>query len=236
MLFIKVYKVLIKYLLKCLITPICITIGVVLVVFVLFNSKISLVYAYTNMLVFYEPESDENLYNQAITPIVTLNPIEEGKEPTEVEIKYPEFGVKFAELTIEDLDYKNGSVFNCDDYAQLKFGWGRSFFSRYPGEGGKIVLAGHLVIYRRLINIRIGIEIVLKTTYGTYKYKVTETNIVDPINNTVMQTDDSKERLILYICLPAEELGKETKRFVVTSELTKGPKGINIPFEDTNGG
>lgn len=182
------------------------------------------------MIVFYEPEIDESLYNQTLTPIVTIN--ETVKEPTEVEIKYPEYGVKFAELTIADLDFKNGSVFNCDDYSQLKFGWGRSFLSRYPGEGGKIVLAGHLVIYRRLLYIKIGTEIVFKTTYGTFTYKVTETSIVDPVNNSVLQTDDSKERLILYICYPVAELGKETTRFIVTSDLVKGPIVKNIPFKD----
>ncbi len=208
--------------------PILLTIGVILIVLVLFSSKLSIINAAINMLIFVEEKTDQQLYEQILIPIVN----NEEEEPTETDIIYPEYGVKFAQLTIQNVNIVDAPIFNCDDYSQLKYGWGRSLFSRYPGEGGKIIMAGHLVYYRRLIYIKIGSEVKVKTPYGSFYYKVNNTKIVDKADTTTMLSDDSKEQLVLYICYPNGELGTETTRFIVTCDYVRGPFVKNIPFKD----
>lgn len=213
------------YFLKCLITPLLISFGVVLFVYVLFYPQISFASSVANMLSSYEPLTEKSIYNQVATPIV-------GTNAPEVEIKYPAFADKFAELSIERLGVKSVPVFNCDDYQQLNYGYGRSNFSRFPGEGGKIVLAGHLVNNKPLYSAKIGDEIVLKTNYGTFRYDVTKIYVVNEKDTTVMEPDDSKEQLVIYTCYPMYKIGHYSERLVVTSILKSGPIVKNIPFKD----
>ena len=212
------------YLVKCLITPLIMSVGVVLFVYVLFYHQVSFVNSAFNILISENPQSDQSIYNQVMTPII-------GIDAPVVEIKYPQYGDKFAELSIDSLKMKSVPVFNCDDYLQLGYGWGRSFYSRYPGEGGKILLAGHLYTNSALYNIKIGSEIVLKTTYGTFRYSVTQTKVVNESDSSVMAPDDTKEQLVMYTCYPYFVIGHHTQRFVVISSLKSGPIVKNIPFK-----
>ncbi len=193
--------------------------------YVLFHSQITLLMNASDRLTF-AGESEEDIYNQAIQPI-----IEKTEQLVDMEnFNYPLYGDKFAELSIGSLSKNNEPVLNCDDYSQLKYGWGRAYATRYPGEGGKIVMAGHSYKNKNLTDIKIGAEITLKTTYGTFTYRVTETKIIKATDATIMKADDSKEQLVLYTCYPANQIGTD-KRFVIFSELVKGPKLINIPFQ-----
>jgi LPXTG-site transpeptidase (sortase) family protein len=224
MFLIKLFKGLKFYIVNCLITPMLISLGVVLVVCLLFYSRLSFFNTAINRLIAYQPSDTVDLINQSNTAIISST-------AHEVDIIYPEYGKKFAEISIESIGMINISVFNSDDYTQLNYGWGRSFFSRYPGEGGKIVLAGHLYKYRMLYNIKIGDEIVLKTAYGIFRYKVKATKIINEKDPSVMEPDDTKEQLYMYVCYPMYQIGKSTERFVVISELSSGPMVKNIPFK-----
>lgn len=221
----KIFNLIKLYILQCLITPMLISLGVVLAVYVFFHFKINLVYSVFNMLVYAEPQKEEEIYKQAMTAII-------GNTAPEVEITYPQYGDKFAELTIESLNKKDEAVFNCDDYSQLKYGWGHSLFTRYPGEGGKIVLAGHSMANKNLYDIKIGVEIALKTNYGTFRYNVTQKELVDKDDQSIMKADDSKEQLLLYSCYPLNTVGAKSQRLIVFSELVSGPVVKNIPFKD----
>jgi sortase A len=221
----KILKCIQFYIINCLITPMLLSLGVVLIVCLLFYPKLSFLNMAINRLIAYQPANVEDLMKQSSTAIISST-------SAEVDIIYPQYGDKFAEVSIESLGFKNISVFNSDDYTQLNYGWGRSFFSRYPGEGGKVVLAGHLYKYRALYNVKIGDEIVLKTAYGIFRYHVTGTMIVKEKDENVMRPDDSKEQLFMYVCYPMYQIGKSTERFVVTSDLTSGPVVKNIPFQN----
>lgn len=225
MLFIKILKGFKFYIINCLITPMLLSLGVVLVVCLLFYSRLSFFNTAINRLIAYQPADAVDLIQQSNTAII-------ASTAPEVEITYPQYGDKFAEVSIDSLGFKNISVFNSDDYNQLNYGWGHSFFSRYPGEGGKIVLAGHLYKYRALYNIKIGDEVVLKTKYGIFRYHVTGTKVINEKDPSVMQPDDTKEQLYMYVCYPMYQIGKSTERFVVISELTSGPVVKNIPFQN----
>lgn len=225
MFLIKILKGIKFYIINCLITPMLLSLGVVLIVCLLFYSKLSFFNGAINKLIAYQPVNEQSIIEQASKAII-------ASTAAEVEITYPKFGDKFAEVSIESVGIKNITVFNCDDYAQLNYGWGHSLLTRYPGEGGKVVLAGHLYKYRMLYNVKIGDEIVLKTTYGTFRYRITGTKVVKENDDSVIRPDDTKEQLFMYVCYPMYQIGKSTERFVVMSELTSGPIVKNIPFKD----
>lgn len=213
------------YIFKCLITPLFISFGVVLFVYVVFFNQLSFANSVVNMLTSYEPQTDKSIYNQTMTAIV-------GNTAAEVDIIYPLYGDKFAELSIESIKKKSVPVFNSDDYLHLSYGWGRSSFSKYPGEGGKIIMAGHIMTNADIYDVKIGDEIVLKTHYGTFRYSVTSLTIVKDTDLTIMKPDNSKEQLVMYTCYPLHKLGHLTQRLVITSILKSGPVVKNILFKD----
>lgn len=225
MVFRKFFSGLKQYLFKCLIAPLFITFGVILFVCVIFFNQLSFANNVMNLLTSYDPQTEESVYNQVMTSIV------ENVAP-EVEIVYLPYGDKFAELTIESIGVKDVPVFNCDDYDRLKYGWGKSNYARYPGEGGKVVLAGHKANNTALYNLKAGAEIVLKTNYGTFRYTVTGTSVVSETDSSVLAPDDTKEQLLLYTCYPLYKIGHHTERLLITADLKSGPIVKNTPFKN----
>ena len=221
----KVFCALKLYFIKCLIAPLYITFGVILFICVLFYNQISLAYNVFNLLGSYDPVTDQSIYEQAMTAIV------ENAAP-EVDIVYLPYGDKFAELTIESVNIKDVTVFNCDDYSHLNHGYGRSNYARYPGEGGKTVLSGHLKTNAALYDVEVGAEIIIKTVYGTFRYTVTDISVVLETDSTILAPDDTKEQLLLYTCYPKRRVGHHYQRLLITSILKSGPVVKNIPFKD----
>ena len=200
------------------------SLGVILSVYVLFFGQINFVYSVINMLIFAEPVSDAQIYSQVITPIRDNN-------NKVVDIVYPQYGDKFAELSIAALKKDGEAVFNCDDFAQLKYGWGKSAFARFPGEGGKIVFAGHSFLNKSLFGIKVGTTVSLKTAYGTFHYKVVKKKVVAETDPSVLEVDDSHEQLLLYVCYPLYSVSRMTQRLVIYCDFVSGPTVQNIPFK-----
>ena len=215
-----------EYLKNCLATPALIALGVALAIYVFFYPQITFVADAAGMMTVQQGDTDEDILREASKPIATPN-----DEVTT--IKYPKYAEKFAEMTIESIGTKDAPIFNCDDYAQMKFGWGRSFYSRYPGEGGKIVMAGHSTKNRNLYDIKVGSEIEIRTEYGRFIYRVTKTKVENPMDTTILKPDDSHEELVMYVCYPLNAVCVNKKRFVVYSELISGPTVTGIPFQDS---
>ena len=116
---------------------------------------------------------------------------------------YPTYGEIFATIEIKK---------NIGHYAG----------SYFPGEGGSIVLAAHnsQAHFGKLPDLKIGSKIIIKTSYGTYTYKVTTGQIIKATDlEKNMDIKDDKETLLMYTCYPVSIYGFKDKRYVITASL-----------------
>jgi sortase A len=109
------------------------------------------------------------------------------------------------------------------DEKDLRLGPGHLEGTAFPGEKGNCVIAGHRdTQFRVLKDIRKGDEIVLRTSVGESRYRVTGYDIVKPTDTrSLMNTPDGE--LNLVTCYPFYYLGHAPKRFIVHAELV-GPE------------
>jgi sortase A len=136
-------------------------------------------------------------------------------------ITFPSFGDKFGEIIIDKASI-NVPVFHGDREEQLLKGVGHYNGSRFPGEGGNIVMAGHRnSVFKGLKDVAKGDIITLNTTYGKYEYKISEIKIIKGNDNSIVQPLDS-EKLTLYTCYPFNYVGNAPNRYVVIADLVSG--------------
>jgi sortase A len=84
-----------------------------------------------------------------------------------------------------------------------------------PGEAGNVGLAGHRdTFFRRLRDIQPDDEIRLVTPEGTYVYRVSRTNVVEPRDTWVLDPTPTPA-LTLVTCYPFTYIGSAPQRFIV---------------------
>lgn len=129
---------------------------------------------------------------------------------------YPEYGSRYGNIKIESLDISLPLYYG-DKLSILKNGIGQSSGSYFPGEGGSIICMGHntKAFLYKLPQIKKGAIIEVETTYGTFRYKVDKTKIVNMYNVDELPIQKEEEILMLYTCYPVNGLGHKTDRFVV---------------------
>ena len=130
--------------------------------------------------------------------------------------KNPEYGRRCGNIKREALGI-NLALYYGDKLSILKNGVGQSSGSYFPGEGGSIICMGHntKAFLYKLPQIKKGAIIEVETTYGTFKYKVDNTKIVNMYNVDELPIQKDEEVLMLYTCYPVNGLGHKTDRFVV---------------------
>ena len=97
----------------------------------------------------------------------------------------------------------------------LKLGAGHVRGTALPGTGGNICIAGHRdTVFRPLKDIHANDDIILTTSYGTYRYVVERVEIVDPRHVQVLKPTRDPE-LTLITCYPFYYAGSAPKRFIV---------------------
>lgn len=196
----------------CITVPLFVLFASALIIVIGFNKQISLL---LNVSAAFNINSDtiiEDGYNEKIIPQYTGI------------IKYPDYGVKFGTLTIKSTGIIDCPVLQGDYDDQLAKGVGHFTGSYLPGEGYKIVLAGHRATYlHKLGGVKIGDVIEFKTNYGVFTYKVTNTKITSMNDTSVIVPDKSHEYLVVYTCYPFDTIGYKTQRFVVYADFLSGP-------------
>jgi sortase A len=91
-----------------------------------------------------------------------------------------------------------------------------------PGQRGNVGIAGHRdTLFRPLRNIRQNDVITLTTLAGEYRYRVTSTEVVNPADVTVLQSD-GHEILTLVTCYPFYFVGPAPDRFIVRAARVIG--------------
>ena len=105
----------------------------------------------------------------------------------------------------------------------LRLGPGHLPGTAFPGEKGNCVIAGHRdTQFRKLKDIKKGDEIVLTTSIGESRYRVTGYDIVKPTDTRSIQ-DTPRAVLNLVTCYPFYYVGNAPNRFIVHAELA-GPE------------
>jgi sortase A len=93
----------------------------------------------------------------------------------------------------------------------------------FPGEPGNIGLAAHRdTFFRRLRDIQSDDEIRLTTPDGSYTYRVSRTDIVEPEDVWVLDPTDHPA-LTLVTCYPFNYVGSAPKRFIVRARQVNPP-------------
>lgn len=111
-------------------------------------------------------------------------------------------------------------VFDSTDEWALNRGSGHVTGTSLPGERGNIAIAAHRDgFFRSLENIEIGDEVELTTLEGHQTFRVSQLDIVDPLDVSVLEpTDDTMVTLIT--CYPFYYVGAAPDRFIVRAALT----------------
>lgn len=128
---------------------------------------------------------------------------------------YPAYGTKYANIKIDAIDLSL-PVYYGDNLEILSHGIGHYAGSYFPGEGGTIILAGHnnSGYFDKILDLKKNDSIAVETGYGTFMYKVDNTNIVSEHDLSAFPIQSEKEMLILYTCYPLG-VGHKTQRYVV---------------------
>lgn len=104
------------------------------------------------------------------------------------------------------------------DEDELEKGVGHLKSSTYPGQKDQIVLSGHRdTVFRKMGELEVGDSVVLKLTYGTFLYEITDLKIVDEDDRTIIQSTYPREELILSTCFPFTYVGPAPQRYVITA-------------------
>lgn len=115
-----------------------------------------------------EPELPDPNQNSEITDSIHIS-----------EIKWPKLGEYYGKLIIESISLEC-SVKHGDRDQDLRKAVGHFQGSRFPGEGGNVVLVGHRnTIFKPLKDVQIGDSVIFITTYGRYEYIVSDIRITD---------------------------------------------------------
>lgn len=144
--------------------------------------------------------------------------------------KFPMLGEKMGDLKIQSigLDFP---IFQGDRDADLAKGIGHFDGSRFPGEDGNVVLAGHReTVFKHLGKVKVGDIIKLDTSYGNFTYKASSIKIVGANDKTIV-IPSSKEKLTLYTCYPFDTIGYTPQRYVVWADLLEGPSLKDLQIE-----
>lgn len=132
----------------------------------------------------------------------------------------PSWGASFGTLKIPSIDI-DIPVYHGDSPEELVDGAGHYAGSYFPGEGASIVLAAHNShgLFYNLPQIKIGDIATIETIYGTFKYQVYKTDIVDYRDDSKFPIQTDEEILMLYTCYPVDNVWYVDDRFVAYLKL-----------------
>ena len=179
--------------------------------------------------VFSAAEKDySSLYENIFVPVNESDVVdtvknEKGEPVIKAEaVKYPSYGVQFGEVIIKGCGI-DCPLFMGDGDIALSNGAGVYYGSFIPGYGGTTLIAGHNNTYfNGLKKAERGQEIIIRTSYGNYKYKIRETAVKDALDTSSYDLSADNENLILYTCYPFDEVGISSKGFFVYADLIDG--------------
>ena len=193
-----------------------------------FASKIAISFFFAALFVvvfYFFFESKISTYISLINTTAVKESIEEKVATYNLETKrlisYPKYGSKYASIEIPSIKLKL-PVYYGDTKKILKMGVGHYNGSYFPGENGSIIYAAHNNpgYFQKLDQVKINDIVMIKTSYGEFKYQVTNTKVVKETNLDAFPIQHDHELLIMYTCWPINRsvFGRKTERLVVYAE------------------
>ena len=135
-------------------------------------------------------------------------------------VNFPTYGTKYATLKIDSIGV-NLPVYFGASYSILKSGIAHDDNSYFPGQGGSVIMAGHNFknFLAKLPDVKNGDIIEVNTTYGDFKYQVSNSKIVKETAIDEVPIQEENEILMLYTCWPINNIGHASERYVVYADL-----------------
>jgi sortase A len=164
------------------------------------------------------PADQQDLLKRASLPFESIDP---GHTAKQDEILYPirpTVGDNIGDLTIPALK-QTISIFHGTDEDELQKGIGHFSQSVLPGENNNSVLSGHRdTVFAKLGKLKIGDKLIVKTSAGTFAYKISKIRIVDKDDKTVIAPTDHAV-LTVTTCYPFRFIGAAPDRYILTADL-----------------
>ncbi len=105
------------------------------------------------------------------------------------------------------------------DEDDLAKGVGHYNGTAWPLDNDQIVLSGHRdTVFRRMGELEIGDELVVKVPYGIFTYVIESTKIVDKDDRTVIKSTAPEEVLTVTTCHPFRYVGNAPNRYIITAK------------------
>jgi sortase A len=131
-------------------------------------------------------------------------------------LQHPVKGIDFA-IRVPKLKY-SAAVREGIDTTILYSGPGHYPGTVWPGDQGTVGVAAHNVYWINFPQLKARDEIDIQTRYGTFKYRVTSSKVVNPDDRTVVVTDAPGYHLVLTTCWPLWAGAFATQRYVIFAE------------------
>lgn len=155
------------------------------------------------------------------TAPTTSTPTSEPSAPAFEYAKYPNYpsaGNRIGTITLPTLKL-SWPIYQGTTDAELAKGVGHYAKSVLPGQNDNSVLSGHrTTVFNKLGQLKRGQLILVKTSAGTFTYKVRATRIVLKTDRTVI-VPTAGAVLTLTTCYPFNNVGATKHAYVVSADL-----------------
>jgi sortase A len=131
-------------------------------------------------------------------------------------LQHPVKGIDFA-INVPKLHYF-AAVREGTNTTVLYSGPGHYSGTVWPGDQGTVGVAAHNVYWINFPQLKTHDEIDIQTRYGTFRYVVTGSKIVNPNDRTVVVSDAPGYNLVLTTCWPLWAGAFATQRYVIFAE------------------
>ena len=145
-----------------------------------------------------------------------VGPTRPAPKTVDPKIKRPVDGIDFA-IRIPRLGYF-AAIREGVDGGVLYSGPGHYPRTRWPGDPGTVGVAAHNFYWINFPQLAKGDEIDLETRYGLYRYRVTDSEIVNPDDRSALITDANGYHLTLTTCWPLWAGAFATQRYVIHTD------------------
>lgn len=181
----------------------CLLVGVLLLV----------TFAYGMWHGFSDQQALNQQWEQQAVPPYAAPP---GPTPIDRSLQHPVKGIDFA-IRVPKLKYF-AAVKEGVDATALYAGPGRYPGTVWPGNQGSVGVAAHNVYWINFPKLGPRDEIDIETRYGTFRYRVTGSRIVNPNDRTVLVSSAPGYHLVLTTCWPTWAAAFATQRYIIFAE------------------
>ncbi|MDE5413819.1 class D sortase [Alkalihalobacterium chitinilyticum] len=127
----------------------------------------------------------------------------------------PEVGETVGILSIPAIHAELPIVEGTDE-DELEKGVGHYKGTAWPTQNDQIVLSGHRdTVFRRMGDLEIGDQFIIKLPYGEFAYEIEGTKIVDADDRTIIGSTAPDEVLVVTTCYPFSYVGSAPDRYII---------------------